>query len=151
MQAMVATAAVHSADEAAQRILPAVSPLAVDQIQEVRHAALACIQTFSQILSDHSRTLDDALNAAGADCTVVLIAKLLRLVHHMMQLMLDITDPGCRLIPLTSQGLQAESCSKVPQLRLGLWAWAATLAGLCHSLCGAALALVLSSLQAPHI
>ena len=66
LQAMVATAAVHTADEAAQRILPAAAPLAVDQIQDVRHAALACISAFAQILTDHNRTLDDALSAAGS-------------------------------------------------------------------------------------
>ena len=62
----MATAAVHSADEAAQRILPAAAPLAVDPVQDVRHTALACVQTFAQILADHNRTLDDALLAAGA-------------------------------------------------------------------------------------
>ena len=58
-QAMLATAHLHSATEAATRILPAVAPLAVDSVAEVRHTALQAMASFSQVLNDHSRMLDD--------------------------------------------------------------------------------------------
>ena len=73
LQAMVATAVRHNAEEAATRVLPAVVPLAVDPVQEVRHTALAALDVFVQILRDHNRTLDDSLTAAGG---------LVRLVCH---------------------------------------------------------------------
>lgn len=63
---MVATAVMHSADEAATRIVPAAAPLTVDPVQEVRHTALAAVDVFVQILRDHNHTLDDTLIASGA-------------------------------------------------------------------------------------
>lgn len=66
LQAMVATAVMHTAEEAAQRILPSAAPLTIDPVQEVRHTALAAVDVFVQILRDHNRTLDDTLIAAGA-------------------------------------------------------------------------------------
>ena len=65
VQAMVATAVMHSSEEAAQRIIPSAAPLTVDPVQEVRHTALAAVDVFVQILRDHNRTLDDSLTAAG--------------------------------------------------------------------------------------
>lgn len=65
VQAVVATAVRHSAEEAANRIVPAAAPLLVDPVQEVRHTALAAVDAYVQILRDHNRTLDDSLTAAG--------------------------------------------------------------------------------------
>ena len=75
VQAMVATAVMHSAEEAAQRIIPSAAPLTVDPVQEVRHTALAAVDVFVQILRDHNRTLDDSLIAAGTAATCMLLCQ----------------------------------------------------------------------------
>ena len=62
---MLATAHLHDANEAANRVLPAVAPLGVDAVQEVRHTALQVLISFTKLLQDHSRTLDDQAQASG--------------------------------------------------------------------------------------
>lgn len=49
LQAIVATAKYHSADDAAHRIMPTVGPLCVDPVHEVRISALQCIDHFVQV------------------------------------------------------------------------------------------------------
>lgn len=49
LQAIVATAKYHSADDAAHRIMPTVGPLCVDPVHEVRVSALQCIDHFIQV------------------------------------------------------------------------------------------------------
>lgn len=46
LQAVVATAELHAATEVAQRILPAIAPLAADPIEDVRSHALAALHCF---------------------------------------------------------------------------------------------------------
>ena len=84
LQAMVATAVMHSAEEAATRIVPSAAPLTVDPVQEVRHTALAAVDVFAQILRDHNRTLDDSLTAAGEAivCRVMLWCVACRDARH---------------------------------------------------------------------
>ena len=156
----MATAAVHSPDEAAQRILPAAAPLTVDPVQDVRHTALACVQTFAQILADHSRTLDDTLAAAGRPLTAA--AKCLEHGRSMVRpaqgdcswgdcaLLASLQLPAhghaaARMQTLEGQrhahrrpcvqAAQGRSCSRAPQRLAGMLAWAATWGGPCRSTC----------------
>ena len=62
---MVATAELHSPEEAGIRILPALGPLTVDAVGEVRHSALAALEAFSAVLKQHSSSLDSVHQAAG--------------------------------------------------------------------------------------
>ena len=64
-QAMVATADLHSADEAAKRIMPAVAPLAVDPVADVRAHALAALSRYSEVLKEEHRRLEAAAAAAA--------------------------------------------------------------------------------------
>mmetsp|Transcript_346 Transcript_346/g.854 ORF Transcript_346/g.854 Transcript_346/m.854 type:complete len:822 (+) Transcript_346:2496-4961(+) len=52
LRAMVATAQYHSAEDAALRILPAVSPLAVEPVGEVRGATLQVLECFTTKLKE---------------------------------------------------------------------------------------------------
>ena len=61
---MMATKQSYAAEEAAGRVVPAVAPLAVDRVPEVRHAALATLQAFVKLLQDHSASRDAAAGAA---------------------------------------------------------------------------------------
>ena len=65
LQAMMATADLHAPAEAATRILPAVAPLTIDSVAEVRRTALQALADFSKVLVNHSKTLDDQAAAAG--------------------------------------------------------------------------------------
>ena len=65
VQAMVATAEMHSPEEAGIRILPALGPLTVDAVPEVRHSALAALEAFSGVLQQHSSSMDAVHQAAG--------------------------------------------------------------------------------------
>ena len=62
----MATKQSYAAEEAAGRVIPCVAPLAVDPVSEVRHAALAALQAFVQLLQEHSTSLDTAAGAEGA-------------------------------------------------------------------------------------
>lgn len=46
VQAVVATAELHTAADVAQRIIPAVAPLAMDPIEGVREQAISAITAF---------------------------------------------------------------------------------------------------------
>ena len=65
-QAMVATADLHSADEAAKRVIPGVAPLAMDPIAEVRTHALVALDRYSKILKEEHARLLAAAAAGGA-------------------------------------------------------------------------------------
>ena len=65
LQAMMATADLHAPAEAATRILPAVAPLTIDSVAEVRRTALQALADFSKVLLDHSKMLDEQATAAG--------------------------------------------------------------------------------------
>ena len=58
LKAIVATSRYHSADDAATRVLPAVAPLCVDAVHEVRTSALACVEHFSGVLRKHNAELE---------------------------------------------------------------------------------------------
>ena len=60
----MATKQSYAAEEAAGRVIPCVAPLAVDPAPEVRHAALAALEAFLQLLHQHSATRDSAAGAA---------------------------------------------------------------------------------------
>ena len=66
-QALVATADLHSADEAAKRVLPAVAPLAVDVIADVRTHALMALDRYSKTLREEHKRLLAIAEAAGTD------------------------------------------------------------------------------------
>ena len=58
VQAIVATADLHSADEAAKRVIPAVAPLAMDPIADVRTHALVALDRYAKTLrEEHKRLL----------------------------------------------------------------------------------------------
>lgn len=61
----MATAHLHGPTDAATRILPAVAPLAMDPVTEVRKTALQALTDFTLILKDHSKLLDEQAGAAG--------------------------------------------------------------------------------------
>ena len=61
----MATAHLHAPAEAATRIVPAVAPLTIDPVSEVRRTALQALADFSKVLKDHSKTLDEQAAAAG--------------------------------------------------------------------------------------
>ena len=65
LQAMMATAHLHGPAEAATRIIPAVAPLTIDTVTEVRRTALQALSDFSQVLKDHSKLLEDQAATAG--------------------------------------------------------------------------------------
>lgn len=62
---MMATANLHGPSEAATRIIPAVAPLTIDTVTEVRRTALQALADFSLVLKDHSKLLEDQAAAAG--------------------------------------------------------------------------------------
>ncbi|CAL8461727.1 g1258 [Coccomyxa elongata] len=65
VRAMLATAQRHSPEEIALRAIPALGPLAVDPIAEVRNMSLQGLQTFTKILLDNARSLDETSTAAS--------------------------------------------------------------------------------------
>lgn len=66
IRAVVATADLHTAAEAAQRIVPAVAPLAVDPVEGVRQQALSALSTFIKVLSsNHASMAATALEQAA--------------------------------------------------------------------------------------
>ena len=82
LQAMVATVEAYAADEAAQRIIPAVAPLGVDPVSEVRQSALAALDAFMRLLKEHSKQLESATTATGSaagDAAQVTLPRLSRL------------------------------------------------------------------------
>ena len=64
----MATAHLHGPAEAATRIIPAVAPLTIDSVTEVRQTAIQALTDFSQVLRDHSKLLEDQAIAAGELC-----------------------------------------------------------------------------------
>mmetsp|Transcript_22045 Transcript_22045/g.61184 ORF Transcript_22045/g.61184 Transcript_22045/m.61184 type:complete len:774 (-) Transcript_22045:119-2440(-) len=69
IKALVATAEKHSAEESAQRIMPAVAAFTVDPIKDVRKAAIQCIDLYMRQLKNHAAEMDkrdEAVEAAGA-------------------------------------------------------------------------------------
>jgi hypothetical protein len=65
LQAMIATTDLHSGAEAAQRIVPAVAPLAADPIEDVRAHALAALDCFVKQLHAEHRKQSEAAREAG--------------------------------------------------------------------------------------
>eukprot|EP00879_Flechtneria_rotunda_P024000 GHRR01025421.1.p1 GENE.GHRR01025421.1~~GHRR01025421.1.p1 ORF type:complete len:475 (+),score=152.72 GHRR01025421.1:1950-3374(+) len=66
LRALVATAKYYSPDEMACRALPTVAPLCVDQLADVRSAALACLDTFEELLKENDTKLQKEAAAAAA-------------------------------------------------------------------------------------
>ncbi len=66
LKATVATAKYHSPEDAATRILPAVGPLCVDPVHEVRASALTCLEHFSKQLKAHHAELEKKASAMAA-------------------------------------------------------------------------------------
>ncbi|KAL4423761.1 hypothetical protein ABPG75_001062 [Micractinium tetrahymenae] len=66
LKAIVATAQYHGPDDGATRILPAVGPLCVDAVHEVRASALACVEHFSKQLKAHHAELEKKAAAMAA-------------------------------------------------------------------------------------
>lgn len=58
LKAIVATAQYHGAEDAATRVLPAVGPLCVDAVHEVRASALTCLEHFTKQLKAHHAELE---------------------------------------------------------------------------------------------
>lgn len=81
LQAMVATVEAYAADEAAQRIIPAVAPLGVDPVPEVRQSALAALAAFMRLLTEHSTQLEAAATAMGPAAGDIAQVTLPRLQH----------------------------------------------------------------------
>ena len=77
----MATKQSYAAEEAAGRVLPCVSPLAVDPVQEVRHCALATLQAFVQTLQEHSASMDAAAVASGGAAPQVTLVQHCCLVY----------------------------------------------------------------------
>lgn len=64
---MIATAELHSGAEAAQRIVPAVAPLAADPVEDVRAHALAALDCFvKQLHAEHQKQSEAAREAGDA-------------------------------------------------------------------------------------
>ncbi|KAI7844908.1 hypothetical protein COHA_001556 [Chlorella ohadii] len=66
LKAIVATDKYHGPEDAATRVLPAVGPLCVDAVHEVRASALTCVQHFTRVLVEHNKVLEKQA-AAMAD------------------------------------------------------------------------------------
>jgi len=69
LKAIVATARYHSPEDAATRVLPAVGPLCVDAVHEVRASALACVEHFTEVLVAHNADLEKKAAALQASET----------------------------------------------------------------------------------
>lgn len=67
LKAIVATARYHGPEDAATRVLPAVGPLCVDPVHEVRASALACVQHFSKVLQENHERLEAQAAALAAE------------------------------------------------------------------------------------
>jgi SCY1-like protein 1 len=65
LKALAATLAYYAPEELAVRALPAVAPLAVDPVCEVRSAALACVDAFARVLREHDAKMAAAARAAA--------------------------------------------------------------------------------------
>ncbi|GIL75242.1 hypothetical protein Vretifemale_5022, partial [Volvox reticuliferus] len=66
LRALTATKQYYGAEEVAMRLLPAVCPLAIDGVPEVRQAALLCLDTFVKVLKDEEE-LRRSREAAAAE------------------------------------------------------------------------------------
>ena len=64
---MGSTAKYYTADEIAQRALPAVSPMMVDRVQEVRREAFKVTKVFFGILQENAKKLDEADAASSIE------------------------------------------------------------------------------------
>ena len=58
LKAIAATAQFHSPEDAAARVVPAVGPLCIDAVHEVRASALACLEHFIKVLADYHLELE---------------------------------------------------------------------------------------------
>ena len=83
LQAMVATVEAYAADEAAQRIIPAVAPLGVDPVSEVRQSALAALSAFMRLLTEHSTQLESAATTTGSAAGDIAQVTLPSLTSHL--------------------------------------------------------------------
>ncbi|GIL51106.1 hypothetical protein Vafri_7196 [Volvox africanus] len=66
LRALTATKQYYGTEEVAMRLLPAVCPLAIDGVPEVRQAALLCLDTFVKFLKDEEE-LRRSKEAAAAE------------------------------------------------------------------------------------
>lgn len=67
LKAIVASARYHSPEDAAARVLPAVGPLCVDPVHEVRASALACVEHFTKVLVENNKRLEAQAAAQAAE------------------------------------------------------------------------------------
>lgn len=65
LKALLTTASYHSVDDTAMRILPMISPICVDSVQEVRQNAMSCLETFIDKLKNHQSVLDEQMGMQG--------------------------------------------------------------------------------------
>ncbi|KAL6779810.1 hypothetical protein ACKKBG_A13815 [Auxenochlorella protothecoides x Auxenochlorella symbiontica] len=66
LRAIIATAKFHSPEDAATRILPAIGPLCIDPVAEVRASALDCLEHFSAVLKAYQQDLTARAEASTA-------------------------------------------------------------------------------------
>ncbi|WIA22885.1 hypothetical protein OEZ86_009825 [Tetradesmus obliquus] len=66
LRALIATVKHYDANELALRALPAVSPLCIDPLTDVRASALCCMDAFTAKLREHDAKLQEAAAAAAA-------------------------------------------------------------------------------------
>ncbi|CAK0749386.1 hypothetical protein CVIRNUC_001906 [Coccomyxa viridis] len=64
VKALQATAQRYSPEEVAVRAVPALAPLSVDAVAQVRRIALSAMQSYIKILAEHADALDAAATAA---------------------------------------------------------------------------------------
>ena len=53
LRALQSTVALHDADDVATKVIPMISPLAVDGVQDVRITAVACLDEFFAVVKEH--------------------------------------------------------------------------------------------------
>ncbi|GMH33401.1 hypothetical protein BSKO_01235 [Bryopsis sp. KO-2023] len=69
LKALMATKDVHSPEEVAQRVIPMTAPIAVDPVEETRLAAIACLETFTDILKKNSEEMKATAEQSPTDPT----------------------------------------------------------------------------------
>ena len=53
LRALQSTVALHAAEDVATKVIPMISPLAVDGVQDVRITAVACLEEFFAVVKEH--------------------------------------------------------------------------------------------------
>ena len=57
LRALQGTTSLHDAEDVATKVIPMVSPLAVDGVQDVRIAAVACLDEFVKVVKEHEEKI----------------------------------------------------------------------------------------------